>query len=136
MRILNLHMLTTTKRFLLPVLAAAALFASPVHAQSGFDDEDELCRRYSENVVLSYFLQKHGVSKELVETVLNEYFAFTYQSAEVTTFLEEMTGPSVGAVGTFPNNLNDAEIASRTDLFDTLCGRNMALFKENGTIKQ
>lgn len=136
MRILNPHMLTTTKRSLLPALTAAALLASPVHAQSDFGNEDELCRTYSESIVLSYFLQKHGASKELVETALNEYFAFTYESAEVTTFLEEMTGPSVGAAGTLPNNLSDEAIASRTGLFGTICGRNIALFKENGTIKQ
>lgn len=136
MKILKLQKLTTIKCFLSSVITVVVLFTNPVHAQSDFGDEDELCQTYSENVVLSYFLQKHGVSKELIEIALNEYFAFTYESVEVTSFLEEITGPSVGAVGTFPNNLNDAEIAYRTDIFDTLCERNIALFKENGTIKQ
>ncbi|AJY53267.1 hypothetical protein [Halomonas sp. KO116] len=136
MKFLNSQLLVTAKRSLLPALAAAALFASPVHAQSGLDAEDELCHVYTENVALSYYLQKHGASKTQVETALNEYFAYTYDNADVTDFLGEVTGPSVGAVGTFPKNLSEAEIASRTDIFDTLCRRNIALFKENGTIHQ
>jgi len=137
MKFLNTpQLLNSVKRSFLPALAAAALFASPVHAQIGLDAEDELCHAYTENVVLSYFLQKNGASKTQVETALNEYFAYTYESDDVKNFLEEVTGPLVGAVGTFPKNLSDAEIASRTGIFDTLCRRNIALFKENGTIHQ
>lgn len=134
MHVKSSRLLKAATHNILPLLVTAAAFTTPAHAQTGLDAEDELCTAYAENVVLSYFLQKNGASKELVETALNEYFAYTYDSKEVSDFMEEVIGPSVGAVGTFPKDLTEAEVAYRTEVFDTLCRRNVALFKENGTI--